>query len=80
MRGGHDPCRCDQCSARGNIAATSNEARARLLRIWDARPKLWPPGVKAAATTEPEEEPGEDLEAMYARPWEEELPPGESAN
>ena len=69
MRGGHDPCRCDQCSARTSVASTSNEARARLARIWGALPKLWPPRVKVTTPVAPGQELDEDpqdLQELYA--------------
>ena len=69
MRGGHDPYRCDQCSGRTSVASTSDEARARLARIWGALPKLWPPRVKVTTPVAPGQELDEDpqdLQELYA--------------
>ena len=69
MRGGHDPCRCDQCSARTSVASTSNEAGARLARIWGALPRLWPLRVKVTTPVAPGQvlDDPQDLQELYAR-------------
>ena len=78
MKGGHDPCRCTACSTRASVAATSPEAQARLARIWGARPRLWPPRIQVTAPEDADHDPDEDpqdLQELYARQGQEDLPP-----
>ena len=76
MRGGHGPCRCDKCSERSSVEATSAAARSRLLRIWGAKSRLWPPRVPVPVEEE-QDKTEDDLAEIYARQGgaPQELPP-----
>ena len=78
LRGGKDPCSCEACTNRDAVGTTSNEARARLTRIWGAKPRLWPPRIKSTeGAREPNANAGDDeddLQAAYERQGREPLP------
>ena len=67
-------CTCALCSRADAFDHLPDETRARAVRVWNARPRLWPPRIRIAKSELPEQ-PEETLEARYAAQGYEELPP-----